>query len=67
MQVVASFADQAALALQQAESQAARRELDLLADRDRIARDLHDRVIQRLFAIGLGMQGTRRLRNPRLR
>ncbi|XTK97624.1 histidine kinase [Mycobacterium tuberculosis] len=29
------------------------RELDVLTDRDRIARDLHDHVIQRLFAIGL--------------
>ena len=61
LQVVSSFADQAALALQRAEGQAARRELDVLADRDRIARDLHDQVIQRLFAIGLSMQGTHRL------
>ena len=60
LQVVSSFADQAALALQRAESQTAKRELDLLADRDRIARDLHDHVIQRLFAIGLSMQGTHR-------
>jgi signal transduction histidine kinase len=30
-------------------------------DRDRIARDLHDLVIQRLFAIGLGLQGMTRL------
>ena len=61
VQVVASFADQAALALQQARSQVARQEIDLLADRDRIARDLHDQVVQRLFAIGLALQGTRRL------
>jgi signal transduction histidine kinase len=61
LQVVSSFADQAALALQRAESQVARRELDVLADRDRIARDLHDQVIQRLFAIGLAMQGTHRI------
>ena len=60
LQVVSSFADQAALALQRAESQTAKRELALLADRDRIARDLHDHVIQRLFAIGLSMQGTHR-------
>ncbi|MCI2418371.1 GAF domain-containing protein [Saccharopolyspora sp. K220] len=60
LQVVSSFADQAALALQRAEAQAARRELDVLADRDRIARDLHDHVIQRLFAIGMAMQGTQR-------
>ncbi|MGW1680669.1 GAF domain-containing sensor histidine kinase [Saccharopolyspora sp. NPDC002376] len=58
--VVSSFADQAALALRWAEAQAARRELDVLADRDRIARELHDHVIQRLFAIGMAMQGTQR-------
>lgn len=59
LQVVASFADQAALALQYAESQTARRKLEVLADRDRIARDLHDHVIQRLFAIGLSLQSTK--------
>jgi signal transduction histidine kinase len=62
-QVGSSFADQATLALQRAESQSARRELEVLADRERIARDLHDHVIQRLFAIGLGMQGTHRRAN----
>jgi len=60
LQIVSSFADQAALALAQAEVQSTRRELDVLADRDRIARDLHDHVIQRLFAVGLAMQGTQR-------
>ncbi len=60
LQLVASFADQAALALRRAENQAAQRELEVLADRERIARDLHDQVIQRLFAIGLAMQGTQR-------
>lgn len=34
----------------------ARRELHLVEDRERIARDLHDRVIQRLFATGMGLQ-----------
>ena len=58
--VVASFADQAALALERAASQATRREVEVLADRDRIARDLHDSVIQRLFAIGLALQSTHR-------
>ncbi|WP_326834993.1 GAF domain-containing sensor histidine kinase [Amycolatopsis rhabdoformis] len=56
--VVASFADQAALALQLAAQQRAARELDVLTDRDRIARDLHDHVIQRLFAVGLAMKST---------
>ncbi|BBX82934.1 GAF domain-containing sensor histidine kinase [Mycolicibacterium aubagnense] len=54
---MAAFADQAALAWQLAASQRQMRELDILADRDRIARDLHDHVIQRLFAVGLTLQG----------
>jgi signal transduction histidine kinase len=58
--VIASFADQAALALQLARNQWHLRELDVLADRDRIARDLHDHVIQRLFGVGLALQGTQR-------
>ncbi|WP_026342809.1 GAF domain-containing sensor histidine kinase [Nocardia sp. BMG111209] len=53
-----AFADQAAVARQLAESQSRMRELDVLTDRDRIARDLHDHVIQRLFAIGMALQGT---------
>jgi signal transduction histidine kinase len=60
LNLVSTFADQAALALQRAETQLAQRELEVLADRDRIARDLHDHVIQRLFAIGLGLQSTHR-------
>ncbi|WP_410596513.1 GAF domain-containing protein [Amycolatopsis sp. lyj-23] len=60
LQLVSAFADQAALALRDAESQATRRELDVAVDRDRIARDLHDHVIQRLFAVGMGIEGTRR-------
>jgi signal transduction histidine kinase len=58
--VVASFADQAALALELAGKQLAQRQVAVLADRDRIARDLHDHVIQRLFAIGLVMQGVQK-------
>ncbi|WP_269457467.1 GAF domain-containing sensor histidine kinase [Nakamurella panacisegetis] len=58
LQLVSAFADQAALALGRAQALAARRELDVLVDRERIARDLHDQVIQRLFGIGLAMQGT---------
>lgn len=58
LQVVSSFADQASLALQLARSQSDRRELAVVADRDRIARELHDHVIQRLFAVGLAMQST---------
>ncbi|MEU8900033.1 GAF domain-containing sensor histidine kinase [Nocardia sp. NPDC048505] len=56
VELTAAFTDQAALAMQLAGTQRRMREIDLLADRDRIARDLHDHVIQRLFAIGLSLQ-----------
>jgi signal transduction histidine kinase len=57
VELTAAFTDQAALAMQLADTQRRMRELDIIADRDRIARDLHDHVIQRLFAIGLTLQG----------
>jgi signal transduction histidine kinase len=58
LDMLTAFADQAALAWQLAMTQRHLRELDILTDRDRIARDLHDHVIQRLFAVGLTLQGT---------
>ncbi|MDQ0381633.1 GAF domain-containing sensor histidine kinase [Amycolatopsis thermophila] len=65
--LAAAFADQAALALQLAEDQRSLSELKVVADRDRIARDLHDHVIQRLFAHGLALQSTHmRSRNPEI-
>lgn len=66
--MMSAFADQAALALQLAEAQQRVRALDVLTERDRIARDLHDHVIQRLFAVGLSLQGTiMRTRTPDVR
>lgn len=58
LDMLAAFTDQAAVAWQLAHTQHQMRELDILTDRDRIARDLHDHVIQRLFAVGLALQGT---------
>ena len=58
LDTMAAFVDQAALAWQLATTQRRLRELDVISDRDRIARDLHDHVIQRLFAVGLALQGT---------
>jgi len=57
LDMMAAFADQATLAWQLANTQRRMRELDVIAERDRIARDLHDHVIQRLFAVGLTLQG----------
>jgi signal transduction histidine kinase len=54
--LVEAFADQTALALDAAAQQRLARRLDVYEDRDRIARDLHDHVIQRVFAAGLGLQ-----------
>jgi two-component system, NarL family, sensor histidine kinase DevS len=56
-----SFAEQAALALQIARSREDQQRLDLLEDRDRIGRDLHDLVIQRLFAVGLSLESASRM------
>ncbi|GAA0250714.1 GAF domain-containing protein [Saccharothrix mutabilis subsp. mutabilis] len=66
--LLASFADQTAVALEFADNQNARRMLDVLADRERIARDLHDHVIQRLFATGMSLQGALgAISDPRVR
>ncbi|BBZ74628.1 hypothetical protein MPRS_57210 [Mycobacterium paraseoulense] len=61
------FADYAAIALTLATARRHASEQTVLADRDRIAHDLHDHVIQRVFAIGMDLQGvTARLRSPQL-
>ncbi|MFI8354022.1 GAF domain-containing sensor histidine kinase [Streptomyces cyaneofuscatus] len=54
------FASQAALALVMADAQADRERLAVYEDRDRIARDLHDLVVQRLFATEMMLESTRR-------
>lgn len=54
------FADQAALALELAERRRDAEQIALLQDRDRIARDLHDLAIQRLFAAGMTLQSAQR-------
>lgn len=54
--MAAGFANHASLALELADARAAEQRFILLEDRERIARDLHDHVIQELFAIGLSLE-----------
>ncbi|UTT54691.1 sensor histidine kinase [Microbacterium maritypicum] len=56
LSVLSEFAAQAGIAVALAHARADRQRLDLIEDRARIARDLHDNVIQRLFGTGLGLQ-----------
>lgn len=58
LDLVSDFARHAAIALTLSTARTRERELTVLADRERIAHDLHDHVIQRLFAVGLDLQGT---------
>ena len=51
-----TFAGQAAIALELSDARVDQQRLGVLEDRDRIAHDLHDHVIQRLFAAGLSLQ-----------
>ena len=57
-ELVVTLAGAAAVAIENARLHARVQELSVLEDRERIARDLHDTVIQRLFAVGLSLQGT---------
>jgi signal transduction histidine kinase len=56
VRMVHTFAGQAALVVEFSRVSADRQRLAIFEDRDRIARDLHDLIIQRLFATGLGLQ-----------
>jgi signal transduction histidine kinase len=56
LEMATTFANHATIALELADLRADKQRVVLLEDRDRIARDMHDHVIQRLFAAGLTMQ-----------
>jgi signal transduction histidine kinase len=58
MLLVQTFADQASLALEYARAQGELQRLMVMDERERIATELHDGVIQSLFAVGLGLQAT---------
>jgi signal transduction histidine kinase len=57
LDMATTFANHASVALELADARAREQQIALLEDRDRIARDLHDHVIQRLFAAGLTLDG----------
>ena len=58
LELATTFTSQATLALELADARAGRHQLAMLEDRARIARDLHDHVVQKLFGAGLTIQGT---------
>jgi signal transduction histidine kinase len=65
LDLVSDFATHAAIALVLASAREDARQLAILAERERIAHDLHDHVIQRIFAAGMDLQGTlARARSP---
>ena len=57
LEVAESFAAQAAVTLILDEARRSHEKLLVFRDRDRIARDMHDLVVQRVFATGLSLQG----------
>jgi signal transduction histidine kinase len=56
--MLVTFATQAGIALELAEHRRQAERVAVYEDRDRIARDLHDLVIQRLYATGISLQGS---------
>ena len=58
VELLQRFADQAAIALEYARAQREAQRVAIMEDRERIAKELHDGVIQSLFAVGMGLQGT---------
>ncbi|MEO8744148.1 MAG: GAF domain-containing sensor histidine kinase [Candidatus Dormiibacterota bacterium] len=55
--LVETFADQASVVIEHGRAQADLRRLGLMEERERIAKELHDGIIQSLFAVGMGLQG----------
>jgi len=58
LRLVETFADQASVAMAYMRAQADVRRVGLMDERERIAKELHDGVIQSLFAVGMGLEGT---------
>jgi signal transduction histidine kinase len=64
LRFVETFADQASVAIEYGRAQADLRRLGLMDERERIAKELHDGIIQSLFAVGMSLQGTALLASP---
>jgi len=58
VRLVETFANQASVAIEYGRAQADQRRLSVMEDRERIARELHDGIIQSLFAVGMKLQST---------
>ena len=63
VRLVETFAAQASVAIQYRRAQAELQRLGLMDERERIAKELHDGIIQSLFAVGMGLQGTALMAN----
>ncbi|HEY8761542.1 MAG TPA: GAF domain-containing protein [Candidatus Dormibacteraeota bacterium] len=64
LRVVELFANQAAVALEYSRVRDELRRLAVVEDRERIGRELHDGVIQSLFAVGMNLQATATVAGP---
>ncbi len=58
VRLIETFADQSSVAIEYGRAQGDRRRMGLMEERERIAKELHDGIIQSLFAVGMGLQGT---------
>jgi signal transduction histidine kinase len=64
LELLSGFAAQASVALELARAQQREKALQVQADRDRIARDLHDHIVQRIFATALSLDRLGRSLGP---
>ena len=58
VKLIETFADQCSVAIEYGRAEGDRRRMGLMEERERIAKELHDGIIQSLFAVGMGLQGT---------
>jgi signal transduction histidine kinase len=58
VRLVETFSDQASVAIQFGRAQSDMRRMGLMEERERIAKELHDGIIQSLFAVGMNLQST---------